>query len=43
MILVDTSVLVNYFRGNETPKTNIFDTILDQGLFYGISPYTYSP
>ena len=41
MILVDTSILVNYFKGIETPKTRVFETILDQGLPYGISPYTY--
>jgi predicted nucleic acid-binding protein len=41
VILVDTSVLVNYLKGNETPKTRVFDAILDQGLLYGISPYTY--
>ena len=41
MILIDTSVIVNYFKGNETPKTRIFDAILSRGLVYGISPYTY--
>ena len=41
MILVDTSVLINYFKGNETPKTRVFDAILNQGFAYGISPYTY--
>ena len=41
MILVDTSVLVDYFRGKETPKTRVFDAILDQEFFFGISPYTY--
>ena len=41
MILVDTSVLVNYFKGNETSKMRIFDAILNQGFLYGISPYTY--
>ena len=41
MILVDTSILVNFFKGNETPKTRVFDAILNQGLFFGISSYTY--
>ena len=41
MILVDTSVLIDYLKGNETSKTRIFDSILKQGLFFGISPYTY--
>ena len=41
MILVDTSVLVNFFKGKETPKTRIFDAVLSQGFTFGISPYTY--
>jgi predicted nucleic acid-binding protein len=41
VILVDTSVLVDYFKGEETSKTHIFDAILHQGLSFGISPYTY--
>ena len=41
MILVDTSVLVDYLKGNETHKTRVFDAILNQGLSYGISPYSY--
>ena len=41
MILLDTSVLINYFKGNETPKTRLLDAILHRGIAYGISPYTY--
>ena len=41
MILVDTSVLINYFKGIDTPKTRLFSAIVNQGLIYGISPYTY--
>ena len=41
MILVDTSVLINYFKGIDTPKTRLFGAIAKQGLVYGISPYTY--
>jgi predicted nucleic acid-binding protein len=41
MILVDTSVLVDYLKGKETSKTHIFNAILNQGLSFGISPYTY--
>jgi len=41
LILVGASILINYFKGNETPKTRVFDAILKQGLSYGISPYTY--
>ena len=41
MILVDTSVLINYFRGKDTPKTRLFNEIAKRGYVYGISPYTY--
>jgi len=41
MILVDTSVLINYFKGKSTIKTHIFDSIIKQNIVYGISPYTY--
>ena len=41
MILVDTSVLIDFFKGAETQKTLIFESILKQDLPYGIAPYTY--
>jgi predicted nucleic acid-binding protein len=41
MILVDTSVLINYLKGKENSKTRIFDDIIAQGVPYGITPYTY--
>jgi len=41
VILVDTSVLVDYFKGRDTLKTRIFDDVINQGIPYGISPYAY--
>ena len=41
MILVDTSVLIDYFKGTENKKTVIFETILKRKLPYGIAAYTY--
>jgi predicted nucleic acid-binding protein len=41
MILVDTSVLVNYLKGKQDAKTQLFDSILKSDIPYGISGYTY--
>lgn len=41
MILVDTSVLIDYLKGAENLKTDIFETVLKQQLPYGIAAYTY--
>jgi predicted nucleic acid-binding protein len=41
VILVDTSVLINYLKGINNEKTVLFENILTQKLPYGISPYTY--
>ena len=41
MILVDTSVLVNYLKGTENDKTKLFQTILDYNISFGISAYTF--
>jgi predicted nucleic acid-binding protein len=41
MVLVDSSVLINYFKGKNGKKTNLFDTILSQDIPFGISAYTY--
>ena len=41
MILVDTSVLIDYFRGGNQDKTLLFEEILQQDIPFGISPYTY--
>ena len=42
MILVDTSVLIDFFRGVKNPKTEVFDSILQYKLPYGITPYTFA-
>jgi hypothetical protein len=41
MILVDTSVLVGYLRGDKTIAIRKFQDILDRGITYGISVFTY--
>jgi len=41
LILVDTSVLVDYFRGRENEKLKLFELVLSQKMPYGISAYTY--
>jgi predicted nucleic acid-binding protein len=41
MVLVDTSVLINYIRNIENSKTFAFETIIAQGIPFGISIYTY--
>ncbi len=37
MILVDTSILIDYFRGVENKATQSFNTILDKNLPFGIN------
>ena len=41
MILVDTSVLIDFLKGKENRKTELFDTVLIRKLPYGIAAYTY--
>jgi len=41
MILVDTSVLIDWLKGNENPKTKIFDSIVETSAPFGISALTY--
>ncbi|MDR1538503.1 MAG: PIN domain-containing protein [Clostridiales bacterium] len=41
MILVDTSVLIGYLKGQGNAKTEIFDRVLAADIPFGISPYTY--
>ncbi len=41
MVLADTSILVDFFRGRKTLKTRLFDEILARDIPFGISPYTY--
>lgn len=41
MILVDTSVLIDFLEGRETPVARTFSDILDRGIPFGISPVTF--
>jgi predicted nucleic acid-binding protein len=41
MIIVDTSILIGYFRGNETPPYNKMDFIIDNDIPYGIDKHIY--
>lgn len=41
MILVDTSILIDYFRGSDNKATQSFNVILDRGLPFGINDLIY--
>lgn len=41
MILVDTSVLIDFFKGKVNYKTELFEEVLEQDIPFGISPYTF--
>jgi len=41
MILIDTSVMVNYLRNIETPMTKVVEEICEMDLRIGFSAYTY--
>jgi len=41
LILIDTSVLIDFIRGHNNSKVEIFKRVLNQKLPYGISAYTY--
>jgi predicted nucleic acid-binding protein len=41
MILVDTSVLINYLKGVSTVAAGKFQDAIDKKIPFGISPYTY--
>lgn len=41
MILVDTSVLINYLKGVSTAAADKFQDAIDKKIPFGISPYTY--
>jgi len=41
MILVDTSVLIDYFRGADNPVTEKFQFVLDNGIPFGINSFIY--
>jgi predicted nucleic acid-binding protein len=41
MILIDTSVMVDFFRGRETEKTLLLERAREMGIPYGFSAFTY--
>ena len=41
MILIDTSVLINYFKGINNPKTKKFEEILETETPFGINNFIY--
>ena len=41
MVLVDTSVLIDYLKGIDTDGTRHFDKIIDSNIPYGINDYVY--
>ena len=41
MILVDTSILIDYFRGFENKAIQSFNTILERSLPFGINHHIY--
>lgn len=41
MILVDTSVLVDFLRNRQTSQTALFDDLLEKKLPWGINEYIY--
>lgn len=41
MILVDTSVLINYFRYQDNKSTELFHDILEKEIPFGINVYIY--
>lgn len=41
MILVDTSVLIDFFKGTKNYVTKLFEEVLKQNLPFGIASYTY--
>jgi len=41
VVLVDTSVLIDYLGAAENSATKAFQSILDRGIPYGITSFTY--
>ncbi|MDR1496471.1 MAG: PIN domain-containing protein [Clostridiales Family XIII bacterium] len=41
MILIDTSVMIDFLRGRETDKTRLMDRARAMGIPYGFSAFTY--
>lgn len=41
MILLDTSVLIDYFKGEYSHKVQLFDEIIENNVAFGICPFVY--
>jgi predicted nucleic acid-binding protein len=41
MILVDTSILIGYFKGMQGERYEIFDSLIDQSIPFGICNHVY--
>lgn len=41
MVLVDTSVLIEYLKGRQNPKTDLFEEILVRDIPFGMAALTY--
>ncbi|MDR1045921.1 MAG: PIN domain-containing protein [Candidatus Adiutrix sp.] len=41
MILVDTSVLIEFFKGRRNLKTDLFDEVIARDIPFGISAFSY--
>jgi len=41
VVLVDTTVLINYLKGVENKKVKLFENVIKRRVPYGISSYTY--
>lgn len=41
MILVDTSVIIDFLNGKQNEKVTLFDRVLENRIPYGISPFIF--
>ena len=41
MILVDTSVLIDYLKGTDNEKSHLLDDVIKRNIPFGISAFTY--
>ena len=41
MILVDTTVLIDFLKGIDNSKAKLFEKVISQDYPYGLSPHTY--
>lgn len=41
MILVDTSILIDFLRGSDNDGTSLFDRVISSGIEFGINNFIY--